>query len=162
MSEVKLRFRVHVGSAMFRAGFLGLVFLAGAGKLCSEDVILTAYYPPPSGVYRKIVAMETVQLATVGGSKGVVVGHPTAPPQANIRLDIQGDMKVSDVVDVTSTTVSRAAGCTLNTSPDGNSSCGGGQYRTLLPGVYSVWSDGLVDTGTRYYCCTCPTGMTCP
>ena len=70
------------------AAFLALVLLlTGVDPLGSESVILTTYYPAPSGIYAQMITTGQTFLARDGGS----VGIGTASPQA--MLDVRGGIR---------------------------------------------------------------------
>ncbi len=72
-----------------------LWLLAGALTLatnvtCTDTVVLSTYYPAPSGVYARMLTTNDTYLARDGGFVGVGTGVPVA------KLDVAGTVRIAD------------------------------------------------------------------
>lgn len=73
MAELTIRFDIRVGAGTLRFALAAGLLTFTASELASESVVLTTYYPAPSGVYTQMITTGNSYLARDGG--GVSVGN---------------------------------------------------------------------------------------
>ena len=95
MRGVTLRLELHLSPTTLRWALTGLLLVAGAAKLDSEEVTLVTYYPAPSGVYAKLVVTGNAYLARDGGRVGI--GNSTPAYALDVTGSIRGDAVINPV-----------------------------------------------------------------
>jgi hypothetical protein len=97
-----LNIHIRISSRLFQCSAVALLLFAAAGKLSSESVTLTTYYPAPSGVYTQMVTTGNTYLARDGGTVAIGTTAPgaklsvTGPAGAAFQIEdgTQGTNKV--------------------------------------------------------------------
>lgn len=86
------RVQIELGFSPFvcKWGLSGLLVLACAPEIGSENVTLSTYYPAPSGVYAQMLTTGNAYLARDGGSVGI------GTTGAANKLDVKGGVAVGN------------------------------------------------------------------
>ena len=77
-----LTIRLELGRGLARVGLLALLLAGAATELGSESLVVTTYYPAPSGVYTELLVTGPAILARDNGNVGI--GTPTP----GFKLDV--------------------------------------------------------------------------
>ncbi len=85
MKSHKITLELSISPRTFRYALAGLLLSVGAADLGSEQVVLSTYYPAPSGVYTQMVTTQNTYLARdIGGQVGIGTTSPA------FKLDVFG------------------------------------------------------------------------
>ena len=85
MADLSLRLEVRLTRNTARWGMVAFLMAFFAPELGSENVVLTTYYPAPSGIYTKLITTENTHLAR-NGSTSVIIGADTTAANGSTRL----------------------------------------------------------------------------
>ncbi|MEK7232741.1 MAG: hypothetical protein AAB268_02915 [Elusimicrobiota bacterium] len=161
------------GPRTWRLPIMAAMLLASVGELNSESVVLTTYYPAPSGVYTSMITTGSTILAR--NSNSVVINSlGTAPvSNANLKLGVNGGVAVGSYWNQTAPTpangliVSGRVGVGIATPATAlhvvghtyinASGCSSWPITTTsadgivcMPGSYATFQPGVYIEGTTY------------
>ena len=74
---VRLKLDFCFGTRSLRCLMAAAMLFAGASELASESIVLTTYYPAPSGVYARLITTDNTYLARDRGAVGIGTKNPT-------------------------------------------------------------------------------------
>ncbi len=74
---VRLELDFSFGTRSLRWLMVAALLFADASELASESIVLTTYYPAPSGVYARLVTTDNTYLARDRGAVGIGTKNPT-------------------------------------------------------------------------------------
>lgn len=86
MADLNIRLNLAVTPDLFRWGLAVLSVTAFATDLSSESVVLSTYYPAPTGIYTQMITTGNTFLARDGGNVGVALAGA-----ATAKLEVGGN-----------------------------------------------------------------------
>lgn len=134
MADLNIRLNLGVTPGLFRWGLAVLSVTAFATDLSSESVVLSTYYPAPTGIYTQMITTGNTFLARDGGNVGVALAGA-----ATTKLEVGGNTNLLGAAP----SASFAAGATLS-SPGASTLALGTSGAERL----RISNQGLVGIGT--------------
>jgi len=88
MKKRALKLEIFITPAAIIFSITGLLLSLSVVELASENMVLTTYYPAPSGIYSRMITTSQTVLARDAGLVGVGTTTPLA------KLDVAGTFRV--------------------------------------------------------------------